>query len=60
MPVGLEVYEAVNVRLKPGRIPIPDLVLIRPIDPDTLVVDATEIALICEITSPSNAATTGC
>jgi Uma2 family endonuclease len=52
---GLEVYEAINVRLKPGRVPIPDLVLTSPVDPDTLVVDATDIALICEITSPSNA-----
>jgi Uma2 family endonuclease len=48
---GLEVYEAVNVRLRPGRVPIPDLVLVRPVDPDTLVVEAEDIALICEITS---------
>jgi Uma2 family endonuclease len=51
---GLEAYEAVNVRLRPGRVPIPDVVLIRPGDND-LVADANSVVLICEITSPSNA-----
>jgi Uma2 family endonuclease len=52
--VGLEVYEAINLRLRPGRIPIPDLVMTRPGD-DDLVVDAHLVVLVVEITSPSNA-----
>jgi Uma2 family endonuclease len=54
---GLEVYEAVNLRLKPGRIPIPDLVITTPVDQDQLIIDATSCRLICEIVSPSNPAT---
>ncbi len=48
---GLDVIEAVNVRLRPGRVPIPDLVIMEPIALDTLVVDAYQVALVCEITS---------
>jgi Uma2 family endonuclease len=54
---GLEVFEAVNVRLRPGRIPIPDIVVTKPIDLDKLVGGAEAVELICEITSPSNAGT---
>src|SRR5205814_201875 len=48
---GLEVYEAVNVRLRPNRIPIPDLVITQPVERATLWFDAQGIELICEITS---------
>ena len=51
---GLEAYEAVNVSLRPERVPIPDVVLIRPGDND-LVAEASSVVLVCEITSPSNA-----
>lgn len=52
---GLKVYLAVNVRLKPGRIPIPDLVVTEPVARDTLVLDGAGVRLVCEVTS-SNAA----
>jgi Uma2 family endonuclease len=54
---GLYVLDTVNVRLQPGRIPIPDLAVVDPITFDTLVIDANSVLLVCEIVSPSNAAT---
>ncbi|NGM13858.1 Uma2 family endonuclease [Verrucosispora sp. WMMA2044] len=54
---GLHVLEGVNVRLRPGRIPIPDLVITGPIDFDAPNVEAADVHLVCEIISPSNAAT---
>jgi Uma2 family endonuclease len=55
--VGLHTLRAVNVRLRPDRIPIPDLVITSDIDFDELVIDAAAVRLVCEIISPSNAAT---
>jgi hypothetical protein len=43
---GLDVFEAINVRLRPGRIPMPDLVIARGADPDGGVLDAAN-ALPC-------------
>lgn len=54
---GLGVFEAVNIRLKPGRVAIPDVVIIRASDTDLLVGEAANVRLIAEITSPHNAAT---
>ncbi|WP_406105715.1 Uma2 family endonuclease [Micromonospora globbae] len=55
--VGLELLEAVNVRLRPGRVPIPDLVITSPVDLDELYVEAAGVRLVGEIVSRSNAAT---
>jgi Uma2 family endonuclease len=48
---GLTVYLPINLRLRTGRIFVPDLVICAPVDPDTLVIDAPHIALVCEVTS---------
>jgi Uma2 family endonuclease len=53
---GLIVAEAVNVRLRPGRIPIPDLVITTEIDMRDPIIDGSAVMLVCEIISPSNAA----
>jgi Uma2 family endonuclease len=53
---GLTVYLTINLRPRNGRIFVPDLVVSRPVDLDTLVVDAPSIALVCEVTS-TNAGT---
>jgi Uma2 family endonuclease len=52
---GLELYPPVNVRLRPGRIAIPDLSIVDPIDRDTLVADASSWRLVAEIVAPESA-----
>jgi Uma2 family endonuclease len=54
---GLHVHTAVNLRLKPGTIVIPDLTITSAIDFDARVVSADRAKLVCEVTSPSNATT---
>ena len=54
---GLHVLEAINLRLRPDRIPIPDLVITGDINFRDPVVDAGAVRLVCEILSPSNPVT---
>ncbi|GLH98062.1 hypothetical protein Pa4123_33370 [Phytohabitans aurantiacus] len=53
---ALYVLGPINLRLRPGRILIPDLVITSPIDFDAVVAPAEATRLVCEITSPSNEA----
>jgi len=54
---GLRVSQAVNVRLRRGRIPIPDLVVADASPtPNRVVIDAAAVHLVAEIVSPGNAA----
>lgn len=54
---ALHAHFAINLRLKPNRIVIPDLTVTSTIDYWDRVVDASVAKLVCEITSPSNVAT---
>ncbi len=55
VPVGLEVLEAINVRVGPGKILIPDLAVVAVPGLDLTVCEATDVVLVVEITSPGNA-----
>ena len=52
---GMMAFEAVNVRLAPNRIVIPDLVVAATDDDDETYVEAAEVVLVGEIVSPGNA-----
>jgi Uma2 family endonuclease len=56
VPFGLEVLEAINVRVGPGKILIPDLAMITVPGLDLTVCEAADVVLVVEITSPGNAA----
>lgn len=53
-PDGFEAYEAINVRVAPGRIFIPDVVVVTNPGLDLEVTDAADVALVTEIVSPSS------
>lgn len=53
---GWSAVPAVNVRLGPGRVAIPDLVITRPQSYDALVVDAVDVPFVAEVTWTNAAA----
>jgi len=55
-PSWLEVLEAVNVRVAPGRILIPDLVVVTNPGLDLTVWDPADVAMVVEIVSPGSIA----
>lgn len=54
---GLEVLPTVNVRVAPGRLLIPDLVVITETGLDELVYEASVLAMVVEISGQHNLAT---
>lgn len=52
-PDGLEVQEAVNIRLGPERILIPDLAVVTLADSDGVTCEASEVRLVVEILGPN-------
>lgn len=56
LPEGLEALEAINVRVAPGKILIPDLAVVTNPGQDLTVWSAADVALVVEITSPGNVA----
>jgi hypothetical protein len=52
---GLHVLSGMAVRLAPGRVALPDLVIARVTDLDKPILDAEDVKLICEIVSPASA-----
>jgi Uma2 family endonuclease len=55
-PSGMEVLEAVNVRVAPGRLLIPDLAVLRSRLDDATVVDAADVLMVTEIVSAGSVA----
>jgi Uma2 family endonuclease len=55
-PSWLEVLEAINVRVAPGRILIPDLVVVTNPGLDLTVWDPPEVAMVVELVSPGSIA----
>ncbi len=56
-PAGLRALEAVNVRVAPGRILIPEICVLADPDLSQVVYPAADVRLVVEITSPGNLAT---
>ncbi len=54
-PPGFRVFEAVNVRVAPGKILIPDIAVLTAPDMSAVIADAAAVRLVVEVTSPSNA-----
>jgi Uma2 family endonuclease len=54
-PPRFEVFEGLNIRVGRDRIMIPDIVVLNEPGLNGVIVDADPVALIVEVTSPSNA-----
>jgi Uma2 family endonuclease len=52
-PAGLEVLDAINVRVGAARILIPDIVVLRKAGLDKTVYDAADALMVVEVASPS-------
>jgi Uma2 family endonuclease len=52
----MNILAGVAVRLDPGRIAVPDLIVTGPIDLDAALVEAAEVRLVCEVVSHGSAA----
>jgi len=54
-PVGFEVFDGLNIRVGRDRIMIPDIVVLNEPGLDAVIVEPDTVALVVEVTSPSNA-----
>lgn len=54
-PASLEVLEAINVRVAPGRILIPNLTVVNTPGANRTLAEPADVVLVVEITSPGNA-----
>ncbi len=52
----MNILSSVAVRLDPGRIAVPDIIVTGQIDLDAPLVEAAEVRLVCEVVSPGSAA----
>jgi Uma2 family endonuclease len=52
----MNILAGVAVRLDPGRIAVPDLIVTGAIDLDAALVEASDVRLVCEVVSPGSAA----
>jgi len=53
---NMHILPSVPVRLDPGRIAVPDIVVTGPIDLDAPIVDVASVRLVCEVVSANSAA----
>lgn len=51
-PDGVEVLDAINVRVGPGRILIPDVVVLRTAGLDKTVYESADVLMVVEVASP--------
>lgn len=52
-PAGVEILDAINVRVGPGRMFIPDIVVLRQTGLNKIVYEAADALMVVEVASPS-------